>query len=211
MKSEFVFEYSAPEVTAKKMPAVFLFHGYRSDENDLLSLVTSLQSTHHIFSVRGPLTFMFGGYAFWDMEDLDNPNLEQYQRVVESVQKFISNAIAKYDLDKDDITLLGFSQGAVLVLSIALKAQKLVNKVVALSGHLPYFAKDKEYAIQNLGDLHIFISHGINDNVVPYAWGKESKEYFVAHGADVTFKSYASGHYVSRDNARDLIAYIKGN
>ncbi len=211
MKSDFTFIYSAPKVTDEKLPAVFLFHGYRSDEKDLLSLVANLESTHHIFSVRGPLSFMFGGYAFWDMQDLENPNLEQYQSAVESVQNFIVNAITQYNLEKKDITLLGFSQGAVLVQSIALRAQKLVNKVVALSGHLPYFAKDEEYATLNLNKLHIFISNGINDNVLPYAWGKASADYFKKRGADVTFKSYFSGHYVSRDNARDLIDFIVSN
>ena len=37
------------------MPALFLFHGMGSNEEDLLPLVKSFEETHHIFSLRGPI------------------------------------------------------------------------------------------------------------------------------------------------------------
>jgi phospholipase/carboxylesterase len=208
MKSNFVFKYSAPEELDKKKPAVFLFHGYGSDEKDLLSLVENFKETYHIFSLQGPIT-IFPGYAFWNFEESGQPVRTEFDEVLKSTQVFIHEAIVEYNLDAKNIVLLGFSQGAMLAQSLALIMGESISKVVALSGYIPDFVKEERYTKKSVKHLKIFISHGIDDPVVPYQLGKESSEYFKSIGADVTFKSYTSGHFVKLENRDDLVKFVK--
>ena len=208
MKTNFVFEYSAPEELDKKKPAIFLFHGYGSDERDLLSLVEDFKETYHIFSLRGPIT-VFPGYAFWNFEENGSFVVAEFDEVLKSAQVFINEAIEEYDLDTKNIVLLGFSQGAMLAQSLALIMGESISKVVALSGYVPDFVKEDRYTKKSVKHLKVFICHGTDDMVVPYQWGEESSEYFKSLGADVTFKSYTSGHFVTLENVKDLIEFIK--
>ena len=57
--------------------------------------------------------------------------------------------------------------------------------------------------------MKIFISHGVNDMVVPYQLGEATRDYFKSLGADVTFKPYNSGHFVTLENKNDLVKFIK--
>ncbi len=208
MKTSFVFEYSAPEELEKKKPAIFLFHGYGSDERDLLPLVEDFKEIHHIFSLRGPIT-IFPGYAFWNFDENGSFVVAEFDEVLESTQVFINDAIGEYNLDTKNIVLLGFSQGAMLAQSLALIMGESISKVVVLSGYVPDFVKEDKYTKKSVKHLKIFISHGIDDMVVPYQWGEESSEYFKSLGADVTFKSYTGGHFVTPENGKDLIEFIK--
>lgn len=208
MKSNSIYKHSAPKGSDEKKPAIFLFHGYRSDEEDLLPLVENLKETHHIFSLRG-LIALYPGYAYWYLEEDDIHITAGFDEAIHSVQDFINKAIEEYNLDSGNIVLLGFSQGAMLAQSLALIMGKSINKVVALSGCVPNFVKEKEYVKKSVKHLKIFMSHGVDDTVVPYQWGEASSNYFKALGANITFKSYVSGHYVSIENKNDLVEFIK--
>ena len=72
MKSPFIFKYTAPKTTDKKMPALFLLHGFRSNEEDLPPLVKSFEETHHIFSLRGPMVINPGNMRIIQLQHLIN-------------------------------------------------------------------------------------------------------------------------------------------
>lgn len=207
MKSPFTFKYSAPKVTSGKMPALFLLHGMGSNEEDLPQLVKDFEETHHIFSLRGPIVHN-PGYSFFTIAEVGKPDRDVFDKVVTFIQSFINEAIEEYDLDPNNITLLGFSQGAILSQTLALTMGNVINKVVALSGYIPGFVKE-EYSKRTVDHLKIFISHGDYDYVIPSQWGAESKDYFEALGANVTFKTYGEGHGVTPENHADLVEFIK--
>jgi len=198
------------EITDKKLPAIFLFHGMGSNEDDLLALGKSFEETHHIFSLRGPLVSN-PGYAYFTITAVDKPDRYGFDKSLTSIQSFIYEAIEEYDLDPNDITLLGFSQGTLLVQTLALTMGNAINKVVALSGYIPSFVKEEEYSKRPVDHLNIFISHGVHDQITPLQWGEVSRDYFESLGANVTFKTYSSGHHVTYENHQDLIKFIKEN
>ncbi|MFJ8065710.1 alpha/beta hydrolase [Psychrobacillus sp. NPDC096426] len=207
MKSPFTFKYSAPKTTGEKMPSLFLLHGMGSNEEDLPQLVESFKETHHIFSLRGPIVYN-PGYAFFTIAEVGKPDRDVFDKVVTFIQSFIYEAIEEYDLDPNNITLLGFSQGAILSQTLALTMGNIITKVVALSGYIPGFVKE-EYSKQPVDHLSIFISHGDYDYVIPSQWGAESKDYFEMLGANVTFKTYGDGHGVTPENHQDLVKFLK--
>ncbi|MCK1996952.1 dienelactone hydrolase family protein [Psychrobacillus psychrodurans] len=209
MKSPFTFNHTAPINTSKKQPAIFLLHGMGSNEADLPQLVRDFENTHHIFSLRGPIV-QKPGYSFFEIEEIGKPIRDIFDKIVTHIQAFIREAIVEYNLNPDNITILGFSQGAILAQTVALTMGNEISKVVALSGYIPEFVKT-EYSKRDVNHLSIFISHGNYDYVIPSQWGIESNDYFEAMGAKVTFKSYNDGHGVTPENHQDLVEFLNKN
>lgn len=207
MNSPFTFTHSAPEGKAGKQPAIFLLHGMGSHEEDLPQLVTDFKDSHHIFSLRGPIVFD-PGYAFFTIEEEGKPVRVVFDKVLMYIQSFIREAIVEFELDKEQIYVLGFSQGAVLAQSLALTMGNAIRGIVALSGYVPDFVK-MEYHQQPVDQMNVFISHGEYDYIIPPKWGQESKEYFESLGAHVTFKTYKDGHGVTPENHQDLVAFLR--
>lgn len=206
MQSPFTFTHTAPSEGTEKRPALFLLHGMGSHEGDLPQLVQEFTESHHIFSLRGPVV-QSPGYAFFTIEEEGKPEREVFDKVLLYIQSFIREAIQEYNLDPERLTVIGFSQGAVLAQVLGLTLIPSLQGVVALSGYLPDFVKN-EYAKQSVEKQHVFISHGDYDYVIPPQSSVESKEYFESLGADVTFKTYPDGHGVTPENQRELVTFL---
>ncbi|PIC64159.1 esterase [Sporosarcina sp. P13] len=206
MQSPFTFKHTAPTTGTGKQPALFLLHGMGSHEGDLPNLVQDFTATHHIFSLRGPIV-QPPGYAFFTIEEEGKPDRAIFDKVLVYIQSFIREAVHVYDLDSARLTVVGFSQGAVLAQTLGLTLIPSLHGVVALSGYMPEFVKS-QYVKQSVEKQHVFISHGDYDYVIPSQSGVESKEYFESLGANVTFKTYPDGHGVTPENQHDLTAFL---
>jgi len=210
MKSPYTFKHIPPtENLNEKKPAIFLLHGLGSNEDDLLQLVEEFKGQCHIFSLRGPITHR-PGFAFYTFEEEGKPTREVFDKVINFTNSFILEAIEEFELDINQIYVIGFNQGAVVAQTLLVTLGRTIKGVAALSGFLPAFVKE-EYNTSNLNKCNIFISHGEYDYDYPVQWSEISKEYFTDLGANVTYKVYPDGHGVSPDNLRDLIAFIAEN
>ncbi len=208
MNTPFTFKHTQPTQmdATKKYPALFLLHGMGSNEDDLPQLVQGFQEQCHIFSLRGPIA-QKPGYAFFTIQEMDQPDRAVFDKVLVALQRFLLEAIDEYQIDPHQVFVLGFNQGAVLAQSLAFVMGNLVTGIVALSGYTPKFVTE-EYAIRSIEHLQAFISHGDYDYIIPSQLGIESKEIFEQFGATVTFKKYPDGHGVTADNLRDLVAFL---
>jgi phospholipase/carboxylesterase len=208
MKTEMIYELRRPKdvVSGKKYPALFVMHGMGSNEQNMLSLVDGLDDHFYIFSVRGHLT-QGPGFAYFSIQGYGKPHREIFDEGISKITTFINDATESYPLDSNQMYLMGFSQGAIVSMTLAAILGNKIKGVVALSGYIPQFVKE-EYTL-NLGNhLSVFISHGEYDQVLPNEWGKESVEFFTRHGVPVTFKSYPEGHTVSVENHQDFHSWI---
>ena len=69
---------------------------------------------------------------------------------------------------------MGFSQGAILSMTLGLKLGNRIKGIIALSGYIPAFVKE-EYDISHWMSVNAFISHGEHDQVLPYEWGVDAE------------------------------------
>jgi phospholipase/carboxylesterase len=208
METKMIYELRRPNnvVPGKKYPALFVMHGMGSNEQDMLSLVNGLDDHFYIFSVRGHLT-QGPGFAYFTIQGFGKPHREVFDEGINKLTGFIDYALESYPLDCEKVYLMGFSQGAIVSMTLALTAGYKIKGVVALSGYIPQFVKE-EYMINTSDELSLFISHGEYDQVLPFEWGKENVEYFTQLGIPVTFKSYRDGHTVTLENLRDFQSWI---
>src|SRR5690606_39027973 len=127
-----------PKTILDKNPLLLLIHGYGSNEQDLFSFAEDIPDEFHIVSVQGIHTLSFGMYAWYE---IDFVNLQKFNNVPQGIDsrnklvEFIDEITSVENLDKENVTVFGFSQGAILSYSIALNFPEKVKNIACLSGY----------------------------------------------------------------------------
>lgn len=203
-----IYELRRPAQTepGKSYPALFLMHGIGSNEQNMLSLVNGLEDRFYIFSIRGHLP-QPPGYAFFTIEGYGKPHREVFDEGILKLTSFIDFACAEYPVDESQLFLLGFSQGAILSMTLGLTLGSRIKGIIVLSGYIPAFVKE-EYKVKPVDKVSLFISHGELDQVLPFDWGLANNEYFRRLESNVTFKTYPEGHTVSMENHKDFMNWL---
>jgi phospholipase/carboxylesterase len=195
--------YLDPE---KKYPTIFTFHGKGSNEKNMFGLVAPLSDDFIIVGIRGNLT-LGTGFQYYELKSLGNPIREVFDRAIQQLEAFILYATEKYPIDSKRRYLLGFSQGAILSMTLALTMGDQLKGIVALNGYVPGFVKT-EYPLKSVKDVSVFISHGEYDSVFPIQIGQETATYFQNQTRRWTFKTYPTDHGVSEENQRDFVNWL---
>ncbi len=145
---------------------VFFLHGWGSDGNDLIQIGEIWKSqipSVTLIAPNGP-ELCAGNPAGKQWFDILNNNEEKvlndlHQSFLD-LRKFINLNLKKYNVKNNNYFLVGFSQGTMLALYLALR-QKLLGVIGysgALLGEIP---KD------NLQKNDILLLHGKEDSIVP--------------------------------------------
>ncbi len=150
-----------------------------------------------IYSLRAPFEFEWGGYAWFDLFDDGTVDEQSFEHSRSEILAFLSTIEAK------ERYLLGFSMGAIMSYSIALTRPGTCKGIAALSGFAP-LQLEREYRLDQLKDLRIFISHGVNDPVIPVASARRTNALLSASSADVEYREYAMGHQINDECLADL-------
>ncbi|AIQ49280.1 esterase [Paenibacillus sp. FSL R7-0273] len=191
----------------KKYPVIFTLHGKGSNERNMYGLVAPLADAFIIIGIRGNMP-LGAGYQYYDLKSLGNPIREMFDQAVKDLESFIQYATEKYPVDPQRLYLLGFSQGAILSMTLALTMGAKLKGIVALNGYIPDFVK-MEYSLRSIKDVSIFASHGEYDSVFPVRIGHETAAYLQEQTERVTFKLYPTDHGVFEENQIDLLQWIK--
>ncbi|GLU45055.1 alpha/beta hydrolase [Allomuricauda sp. NBRC 101325] len=188
----------------EKKPALFMFHGYGSNEEDLFSFAPELPEELMVFSVKAPYSLEPFGHAWYainfDAEQGKWSDDEQAKESRDKIAQFIDEAIAAYNLDTSNITLLGFSQGTILSYAVALSYPEKVKNVIALSGYINQKILAEDYQTKDHSHLNFYSSHGQVDQVIPLEWAQKAPEFLNEMGIDNTFEEFPVGHGVSPQN-----------
>jgi phospholipase/carboxylesterase len=165
---------------------VLLFHGVGADEADLRPVGERLAREYPqalVASLRAPHRGRLGsGYQWFALEDIDDDR--RVTRVAAEMPAFVARVREwqrEASLGAEATVLIGFSQGAIMVLEAASHAADaaLAGRVVALSGR---FARLPQAAWPA---TTLFMIHGKTDQVMHYGFTVEAARQLVALGADV--------------------------
>ncbi|TRZ45338.1 alpha/beta hydrolase [Robertkochia solimangrovi] len=194
-----------PEIEIENPPVLFLFHGYGSNEEDLFSFAGELPEELFIISVQAPYDLMPYGYAWYAIhfDATDGKWSDEKQAIVsrDSIVSFIDEACEAYQLDKEKISLLGFSQGSILSYAVALSYPGKIRNVIALSGYMNLnLIKSENLKQGNFQNLHIYASHGSADQVIPVEWARKTPEILKDLNIDYIYEEFPVGHGVAPQN-----------
>ena len=106
------------------------------------------------------------------------------------------------------VLLAGFSQGGAIALSAALQRKEPLAGVVALSTYLPLASQAEGAPTGSATSQPVFMAHGTQDPVVPFAAGQRSAHRLRAMGFDVEWHAYPMQHQVCGEQVRDLGQWV---
>ena len=202
-----------PKVKHDKNPLLILLHGYGSNEEDLFSFAPELPDDSYVISVRAPYDLQPYGHAWYAIHfDADENKFSdnvQAKQSVEIIASFIDEIVKQYPIDTENVTLIGFSQGAILSYATALTYPEKISKVVALSGYFNQEILPEIIDTKAISHLKFFVSHGSVDQVIPVDWARKAKPALENLGLEVEYQEYPIGHGVSPKNFYDFKNWLQ--
>ena len=189
-----------------------MLHGYGSNEADLFSFADELPEEYFIISVRAPLSMPPYGNAWYEIHWQNSGKFSNDEQAVESREKiceFIDEAIEVYPVDPEKVTLVGFSQGCILSLAVALSYPEKIQNVVALSGYLNTDILKEEYEKGDFSGLSVYCSHGTSDPVIPVSWARKTKPFLDNLKIRNTYSEFPVGHGVAPQNLMEIKKWLR--
>ncbi len=161
---------AAPSGNIKQL--VILLHGLGADGNDLFGLAEefaeALPDAAFISpNAPEPCDMAPYGYQWFSLQSrVDAVMLQGVQKVAPTLDAFIDAQKAQHGLQDGQIALLGFSQGTMTALHVALRRPQALAGVVGFSGAMvaPQLLPQEITA-----KPPICLIHGMADTVVPFA------------------------------------------
>jgi phospholipase/carboxylesterase len=164
---------SGPAVEPRQGDArqlVVLLHGWGADGNDLIGLAPALQpALPHAFFVSpnapDPCDQNPMGRQWYSFAD-ERPEVMKagYARAAEMIDGFVDAELDRLKLDDSRLALVGFSQGAMMALYVALRRARACAGVVGYSGKMIDAAG---LARELRSRPPVLLAHGDADPVVP--------------------------------------------
>ena len=192
-------------------PSLILIHGYGSNMDDLFSFANYLPEQYTIISLQAPMESPFGGGAWYSINfDSNSEKWSDNDEAKTSLVKIIDQLdyfTSTYELNPKDISLIGFSQGAILSWALLLDHPFLFRRAICMSGYINQEILQKP--LSEYQDVLAYCSHGSNDLTIPYEWAKSSIEYLKVKNPKVVFNTYPDGHNLSQENFESFLKWIK--
>jgi len=189
-------------------PALVLLHGRGADETDLMGLAEYLNEKLYIISIRAPYRWSHGpGFTWFDIEDIGLPNEEMFAESYRQLSVFLRGLPDRFPVNRARMTLCGFSMGAMMSYSVAMKEPEMLNGIIALSGLIPQGFPDRQHLRGKIAGKPFFISHGVHDSVIPVAFGQKARDLLREAGAKVTYREYDMDHQIGEETLNDIIKW----
>ena len=198
---------------------ILWLHGLGADGNDFAPIVPELvredwPALRFVFphapqrevTINGGLRMR----AWYDIRDAnlasraDEAGVEQSIRQVEAL---IAREAAR-GVPASRLVLAGFSQGGAITLAAGLRRTEPLAGLIALSAYLPMIERAASDTTTQAVGQPLFMGHGAQDPVVPYAAGEYSAAALRRLGFSVDWHRYPMPHSVCAEEIRDLAAWL---
>jgi phospholipase/carboxylesterase len=205
------------EVTTAEKPeyAVIWMHGLGADGHDFEPIVPFLGLPPHLavrfvfpHALMRPITINGGAVmrAWYDIVEVSVSRGQDQAGILHSAAKIralIDNEIQR-GIPPSKIVLAGFSQGGAMALHVGLRYPEKLAGIMALSAYLLYPERLEDERSQANADTPIFIGHGTQDPMVPFALGQAVATQLQNGKWPVEWHSYPIPHSVSQPEIVDI-------
>jgi phospholipase/carboxylesterase len=106
---------------------------------------------------------------------------------------------SKFDLRRENMVLLGFSQGCLMVLDQALRSERIFHGVLGISGFIGLIEEYPAAFGKVLAKQNILMTHGTWDQVLPLEGTQKAVEHLKKLGAPIDLRTYPKEHSVHPD------------
>ena len=205
-----------PPITATG--SVVWLHGLGADGHDFEPLVPELglleRGVRFILphAPQRPVTIN-AGYVMRAWYDIRRPDLRVeadtrgIRASVAAVVTLIEAEIAR-GIVPERIVLAGFSQGGAIVLHAGLSYPQRLAGILALSTYLALPAELAAEITDANRSIPVFIGHGTEDPIAPFALAEDTRAQLQALGCSVAFHAYHMPHSVCMEEVADIRAWL---
>jgi phospholipase/carboxylesterase len=195
--------WSAPERERAGRPLLVLLHGYASHEGDLFQLSPRLPLGPVIASVRAPIAEN-GGWAWFSFAErgVAEPTAADVDEATDAFLAWLDT------LGFTSVSLLGFSQGAIVALQALRARPRQFNSVVAISGFVAEGVApgDEELAILQ---PPVFWGRGTLDRIIPPTSIERTAAWLPGHST-ATIRIYENlAHSLSTEELTDITEFLR--
>lgn len=194
---------------------VIWLHGLGADGHDFEPAVPQLglppgsavrflfpHAPHRPVTVNGGMRMR----AWYDIAELDIAARQDEAGIRES-RDLTESLLAEVRSDgfaPADTVLAGFSQGGAMALHTGLRHEERLAGIVGLSCYLPLHDRLADEASGANRGTPVFMAHGTQDPVVPFALGERSRDFLTGKGYDVEWHQYPVPHGVAPEELGDI-------
>jgi len=192
-----------------------LCHGYGGDGKDISTLAINWQRflPDAIFlAPNAPeiCTINPQGYQWFDLtSEKEEVILEKSLVAEEKLSTFLDQVLDDLQLKSTNLALVGFSQGSMMSIQVALKKKKQINCIIGYSGKVI----NQKHLSGNINSKpKIFLMHGANDTIVSPIYLLEAKEYLSNLGLKVKTKMFKNcEHRIPVEGSSLGLEFLKKN
>ena len=204
-----------PLLKNKPQQVVVLCHGYGGDGRDISMLATNWQRflPEAVFLCpNAPEVCALNprGYQWYDLSsDKEEVILEKSLVAEVKFNTFLDQVLDNFQLEVNNLALVGFSQGCMMSIQIALKKKEQISCLVGYSGKII----NQKHLSDNINSKpKIFLMHGANDTIVSPTHLLEAKEYLAKHGFKIYTKLFKDcEHRIPREGVSLGLGFLKKN
>lgn len=180
-----------------------VFHGTGGDENDLISVAQMIDSDANILSLRGNI-LENGMRRFFKRLSEGVFDEEDVRFRAKEIIDFLGEAKEKYGIDLENLTAVGYSNGANIIAAIMLLYGETFKKSILFHPTVPL----KVIPNHELAGKRVFVGAGMNDTIIPIRHTEQLESIFREKGADVTSKRYMKGHTLTIEEVNDAKEWL---
>ncbi len=197
----------------KASRAVIILHGLGDSASGIIELGQAMRSglPETVFlapDAPAPCDFSPFGYQ-WFSSGNWTPSvvLEGVKKAAPLLNEYIDHAMEARGLTPDKVALVGFSQGTMMALYVAPRRAPALAGVLGYSGAL---IGGEDLPKERKSAPPIFLAHGMNDEVVPFAAMEQARAGL--HRANLNVGTLACpglGHSVDDEGLRQGVIFLR--
>lgn len=206
---ESVFGKTKYTLPKNKTPFIIVLHSLSKNELQAIKLSNILPDDAFVLSVRGPIDWKVNGDESFAWFDIKGPSIENFTKesdILDSIQylKNIINECKDKFKTLDDPIILGFSQGGIVGLTMAVDGHYKLKGVYC---HCGFYENKLNRGLMDI-ETNILMVNGANDYVIPGVWAQGSAMTLQRKCKNFESRFFDSGHEVTYEQVEVMKNWI---
>jgi len=199
--------YPEKQIGAKTEVLVML-HGITSNADRLKPYGEVLNPDALLISLEAPIVLSTDSFAWFSLDFSREGSFHHWDEAKKSLtllEKLFDEISEQFKIPAHQISLLGFSQGAIMTLGLLLGGKHNLGAYYVYAGTiLPEFLSiGRSIQTSTLKRRPVFLGHGALDRVLPVHLAHVTAAFLNSLAANYNFKSYPVNHDISWDYIDD--------
>ncbi len=199
--------------STKSYPLLIVLHGNGANAESIISIRDRMKATNFFVAApQGPyprkiLALNTPAFSWF----LQTKNKKLWEKADPPVMEYILNIIddIKSRFRISGVYILGHSQGGSLAYMTGVNNPVVINGIICFGASNPEEFLSTSTINNAASKLPIFIGHGWSDPSVKFNEAQETKNMFIKHGFNVTFKPFDGGHWLDTNTLIEAKKWIE--